>query len=148
LFCFVLFCLCFDRYTTVLLQRNMTVPIVIRMVEEKLHLANSGRVHLLVEVCDGLAKRILGNDVQPSVLVLKWRVGTSNRLMFLESHAATRLIQRDLTTMQAEQSKFLGSKKLGATLRRAFGGETKGTKVRCTKCLQLFVNFCFGIRRL
>jgi hypothetical protein len=103
-----------------MLQRNMTVPTVIKMVEEKLHLENSGKVHLLVEVsvlflenfflccfiffkkkvCDGLARRILGNDIQPSALVLKWRVGTSNRLLFLESHAATRLIQRDLAVMQ------------------------------------------------
>ena len=110
------------------------------MLMQKLHLESSGQLYVetfvvlfsltrlryvLVEINDGLAKRILGDDVQPSALVLKWRVGTANRLMFLESRHATRLIQHDLVVMQEQQSKFFGSKKLGATLRRAFGGEGK-----------------------
>jgi hypothetical protein len=58
-----------------MLQRTTTVPEVIEMLTEKLHLeAGHDQVHLILEVNAGLAKRLLGSDVQPSALVLKWKV--------------------------------------------------------------------------
>lgn len=109
------------QYTTVMLQRPFTTNKVIQLLLEKLHLEKSSKTFVLVEFNNGYAKRILPPEAQPAMLVLKWTIGTSNRLLLLEQQEANTRVQRDLIMMQQDQQKILGSKKLG-TLRRMFGG--------------------------